>query len=865
MFSRLHRQSAKHRHSRTLRGERLECRAVPAAAVWDGGGADNHWTTPANWAGGAAPQPGDDLQFPDGGLRRASENDFAAGTAFGSLSLTAGDYSLSGNALSVTGGVTANIPAGASATLALPVGGAGGLAKGGGGTLVLSGANAYTGPTDIRAGVVEADSGTALGATGAGNGTTVASGAALALRGTFTVAEALTFAGGAITPPYDPFQGTAVSPVRVLAGDVTLSGPLALAGDASIAAAIRATLTITGTLGDTAGSTGAVFLYGPIHFTATATATVSSRIISGATLFDGHGGPFFLSPFLGGETLGGNGTVGSVYCSDGVINAGDGSPGVLTINGDLDLGNRGTDTFPAVLLIDLTGPAGQPAADRLDVRGSVILRSPTLKLMPTPGFVPDPFARVQVIGNDGTDPVGGTFAGLPEGAVVQTFDTRVLHITYRGGDGNDVELYATPAPGAVGGTIDAQAFNDLNSNGQYDGFMHAGEPVLSGVHIYVDLNTNGRLDPGEPSGVTDGGSTRFDFAADGTYTLVAEPPSGATPTTLTALPVGVSGGQRSFITFGFHVTVNPSRAQELYAVGADVGGGPHVKVFNADGSLRFSFYAYDLAFTGGVRVATADLDGDGVEDVVTAPGPGGGPHVKVFDGRDGHLVREWMAYDPAFTGGVYVAAKPIEVGQPDTEIITGAGAGGGPHVKVFHSGRTGELFREWMAYDPAFRGGVTVAVGDVNNDGFPDVVTGAGPSGGPHVKAVSGRDGGLILSFYAFDPRSTGGVNVAAGDVNGDGFADIIAGAGAGGGPHVKVFDGRSGGIMQSFYAFDPRVTGGVRVAVADVNGDGRWDLLLGAGAGFGPHVRVLDATTLGEREGMYAFDPAYLGGVFVG
>src|SRR4051794_7920963 len=65
---------------------------------------------------------------------------------------------------------------------------------------------------------------------------------------------------------------------------------------------------------------------------------------------------------------------------------------------------------------------------------------------------------------------------------------------------------------------------------------------------------------------------------------------------------------------------------------------------------------------------------------------------------------------------------------------------------------------------PAFTGGVSVAAGDVNGDGFPDIVTGAGPTGGPHVKAFSGKDGSELFSFYAYDAGFTGGVNVAVGD-----------------------------------------------------------------------------------------------------
>src|SRR5262249_46741389 len=55
-------------------------------------------------------------------------------------------------------------------------------------------------------------------------------------------------------------------------------------------------------------------------------------------------------------------------------------------------------------------------------------------------------------------------------------------------------------------------------------------------------------------------------------------------------------------------------SSSLFATGADAGGGPEVKVFNADGSLRFDFLAFTPAFSGGVRVAVADVNGDGFPD-----------------------------------------------------------------------------------------------------------------------------------------------------------------------------------------------------------------------------------------------------------
>src|SRR5207244_1839112 len=118
-----------------------------------------------------------------------------------------------------------------------------------------------------------------------------------------------------------------------------------------------------------------------------------------------------------------------------------------------------------------------------------------------------------------------------------------------------------------------------------------------------------------------------------------------------------------------------------YAVAA-ASGEPRVWLYNADGTLKRTFLAYDAGFQSGVHVATADVNGDGVLDVITGAGSGGGPHVKIFDGATGDVIASFFAYDPGFRGGVNVAAGDVN-GDGKADIITGAGPGGGPHVKVF--------------------------------------------------------------------------------------------------------------------------------------------------------------------------------------
>ncbi|QDU19419.1 heme-binding protein [Urbifossiella limnaea] len=232
--------------------------------------------------------------------------------------------------------------------------------------------------------------------------------------------------------------------------------------------------------------------------------------------------------------------------------------------------------------------------------------------------------------------------------------------------------------------------------------------------------------------------------------------------------------------------------------------------------------AYEDTFAGGVRAAVGDLNGDGAPEVVTGPGPGGGPRVVVVDGATGLPVASFLAYEPSFAGGVDVAVGDLD-GDGRPEIITGAGNGGGPLVKVFDvlvdpvtQQVTGAAQRDaFFAYEEAFRGGVFVAAGDLDGDGRAEMVLGTGVGGGPRVRAVRGTpDHAEVLNIFAYEDTSRHGVRVAAGDLDGDGRTEVVTGTGSGSGPRVRLLSGLDGSELASFFAFDPATRTGVTVGV---------------------------------------------------
>ena len=239
--------------------------------------------------------------------------------------------------------------------------------------------------------------------------------------------------------------------------------------------------------------------------------------------------------------------------------------------------------------------------------------------------------------------------------------------------------------------------------------------------------------------------------------------------------------------------------------------------------------------------------------VLTGPGPGPGcpPLVRVFSPAEGTApLAEWAAYGA--TGyGVNVALGHLD---PDGEadVLTGPGPGAvyGPHVRGFTLHGRPFPGCSFLAYGTN-RFGVNVACGDLDGDGLDELVTGAGPGAvfGPHVRAWNWDGAGAVaaipgLSWFAYGtPRW--GVNVACGDLDGDGLSEIVTGPGPGAvyGPHVRGWD-VDGGTLQPLHEVSLMAYGtsrfGVRIACGDVDGDGIDEIVTGAGPGvmFGPHVR---------------------------
>lgn len=287
-------------------------------------------------------------------------------------------------------------------------------------------------------------------------------------------------------------------------------------------------------------------------------------------------------------------------------------------------------------------------------------------------------------------------------------------------------------------------------------------------------------------------------------------------------------------------------------------GAPLVRVLDGKtGQILREFFAYDDNFLGGVNVAVGDIDGDGVNEIITGTGNGGAPHVRVFDGKSGNERFGFFPYESTFRGGVIVAAADV-TGDGRAEIITGTGVGGGPRVQVIDAA-TRTAISDYFAYEDSFRGGVLVGAGDVNGDGRADVVTGTGVGGAPRVQVFDGVTQAVVSNFFAYENTFRGGVVVSTGDLDGDGKDEVLTGTGPGGGPAITAFEGGSNQSVVRFLAFDAQYRGGIAVAGADLNGDGMAEFVGAASPNETPTIVIFtpDGSTI-----LFTFSPFEPGGL---
>lgn len=263
----------------------------------------------------------------------------------------------------------------------------------------------------------------------------------------------------------------------------------------------------------------------------------------------------------------------------------------------------------------------------------------------------------------------------------------------------------------------------------------------------------------------------------------------------------------------FAADVGADGVEEII-VGSGPGLSPLVKIYRQDGSMINEFLAYAETYKNGINVAACDLNGDGSNEIVTGTMFGGGPHVRIFS-PEGYLLYGggFFAYDGNFRGGVNVSCGDVN-GDGVDEIVTGPGTTGGPHVRVFDA--MGNLKFETFAGSASENTGASVATGDLNGDGDDEIIAGRIGAGDSTVMAFDVKKSILtfLVAFNTFDDNLNG-IRVTAGDVDGDGSDEIGVTTNRDEVGRVKFFE-TSGAIVNDFKPFNDEVEKGVVATTLD-------------------------------------------------
>jgi len=249
---------------------------------------------------------------------------------------------------------------------------------------------------------------------------------------------------------------------------------------------------------------------------------------------------------------------------------------------------------------------------------------------------------------------------------------------------------------------------------------------------------------------------------------------------------------------------------------------PIIKIFRNDGTLVNEWQPYPGGFAGEIVVVGADLDNDGKDEIITAPGAGGGPHVKIWDGYGNEKYDDFFALDNAYRQGIEIAAGDID-GDKTKEIIVSAIEGNKAVIKIFNCFGTQVYENIYFELENSFEP-MKISTLDLGLDKVEEIIAAQSSGNQPKILFLR-RDGTVINQFLAYAPSFGGGVNLTS--VKEDNYNLIITGAGFSGGPHIRFFDGF--GKLQKdprFFSYNEKFRGGVNVAWGDVTGDGQANLI---------------------------------------
>lgn len=216
-----------------------------------------------------------------------------------------------------------------------------------------------------------------------------------------------------------------------------------------------------------------------------------------------------------------------------------------------------------------------------------------------------------------------------------------------------------------------------------------------------------------------------------------------------------------------HTDINGNGIRDLVVV-----QGPKLLAWRDDGQILMKRYPYTASYTGELQIAVGDLNRDRRKEIYVGPASGYTGPIRIYD-HNGHLIEpDWYPFGASYTGGVSLAIRDRTFGVRQNELVIGTGVGVRPMVHVYNW--QFQLQQQWLAFEETFFGGIDVATGDLDGNGIDEIIVGAGPGKDPLVRIFDPFGNQLYQEIVAYTAFGTPGVDVLSADVDFDGRDDII-------------------------------------------------------------------------------------------
>lgn len=316
--------------------------------------------------------------------------------------------------------------------------------------------------------------------------------------------------------------------------------------------------------------------------------------------------------------------------------------------------------------------------------------------------------------------------------------------------------------------------------------------------------------------------------------------------------------------------VTNRKNQKFLMTSLEDNGRERIKQYQVSGSLADNgFYAYkNTAKSKGARIARADVNLDGKDEIIVGAGPGGRPWVKVYK-IDGTLLKKFKAFKKSYTGGVDVSAGDVNNDNID-EIVASKFSGNKSRVKVFNYLDKTVLFDRIIF--PNLSTGASISMGDVDSDGKADLIAGTSGSISSKIKFYNirtnnknGRKLDIVLKPFVSTIKT--GIDVANGDIDNDGFVEIGVSKLSGDKGRIKILEYDTPGTeLRKISVFRKNHKSGANIEMFDVNSDGKTEIIASSrkASNSQPKIKIFKPNGKKYSDVFYPYAKNLKGGVVV-